>query len=332
MRKAFLALAAAVVVAAPVSADAWAEKMFKDGLKHDFGTVPRGALLVHRFPITNIYAVRMEITNVTSGCGCVTATPTKRVLEPRESTTIEVRMDGKRFVGPKTVSVRVTVGPEFISSAELKVTANGRADVVFNPGQVDFATVARGQTPVKHVDVEYAGKVDWKVGEILAKDVPFTATIQEVYRRPAAGGNHQVGYRLFVALKADAGPGVHKHNLYLKTNDPNGPMVPILVEASVQSLVQVTPSQLDLGVVKTDAALIRRVVVRGTRPFRILGVDGTGNGVELGAPLSDREAVTHFVTFKCQVTTPGPFREEIKIRTSLQTTPVNVVIEGTASR
>jgi hypothetical protein len=95
----------------------WAAKMFKDGLSHDFGSVPRGAQLFHRFTITNIYAVRMEITDVRSGCGCVTAAAATRVLEPRESTTIDVSMDAHRFIGHKTVAIRVSVGPEFISSA-----------------------------------------------------------------------------------------------------------------------------------------------------------------------------------------------------------------------
>lgn len=331
MRKAYLAIVALVIAVAPASAEAWAEKMFKDGLTHDFGVVPRGAQLVHRFTITNIYAVRMEITNVKSGCGCVSATMTKRVLEPRESTTLEVRMDGKRFVGPKTVGVSITVGPEFISTAELKITANGRTDVVFNPGQVDFASVVKGQTPIKQVDVEYAGLLDWKVDQVLAKDVPYTARIEELYRRKTRAGN-QVGYRLSVSLKADAPVGTHKHNMYLKTNDPNNALVPILIESSVQSLVQVAPPQLDLGAIKTDTQLIRRVVVRGNKPFSIKGVEGTGSGVELGSEITAREAVAHFLTFKCQATKEGAFRHEIKISTSLQETPVSVLIEGAASK
>ena len=331
MRKAYLAIVALVIAAAPASAEAWAEKMFKDGLTHDFGVVPRGAQLVHRFTITNIYAVRMEITNVKSGCGCVSATMTKRVLEPRESTTLEVRMDGKRFVGLKTVGVSITVGPEFISTAEVKITANGRTDIVFNPGQVDFGAVARGQTPINKVEVEYAGALDWKVDQVLAKDVPYTAKIEEYYRRKTRAG-HQVGYRLSVSLKPDAPVGVHKHNMYLRTNDPTNSLVPILIESSVQSLVQVSPSQLDLGAIKTDTQLIRRVVVRGNKPFSIKGVEGTGNGVVLDGEITSREATAHFLTFKCQATKEGAFRHKLEIKTSLQDTPVSVLIEGTASK
>lgn len=327
MRNAVVALIAGAVVTASAPAQHWAEKMVQGSVSHDFGTVARGALLSHKFTFKNIYAVRMEITSVKSGCGCVTATPEKRILEPRESTVIEVRMDARRFSGPKTVGVRITVGPEFISSAELKVTANSRTDIVFNPGQVSFGTVTRGQTPTQAIDVEYAGRLAWQVSEVVAREVPYTVTFKEMYRREG-----QVGYRLFVTLRPDAPMGTHRHDLYLKTNDPASPLVPVLVEANVQSPVTVTPETLSLGPVKTDTALIRRVVVRGSRPFRILGVDGLANGIDLGAALSEREEMVQFVTFRCQPAGVGPFRHEVKIRTSLQPTPVVVTIDGVASK
>jgi len=235
MRNAVAALAALVVMTAPAAAQGWAEKMFKGGLSHDFGTVPRGAQLTHNFTITNIYAVRMEITQIKSGCGCVSVSAAKRVLEPRESTTVEVRMDGRRFSGPKSVGVRVTVGPEFISSAELKVTANSRADIVFNPGEISFGTAAQGSTPSQTVDVEYAGALDFKVTEAVAKDMPYTVALQELYRRPG-----QVGYRLTATLKADAPAGAHRHQVYLKTNDPASPTVSVLVESTVNVVAAVT--------------------------------------------------------------------------------------------
>jgi len=151
---------------------------------------------------------------------------------------------------------------------------------------------------------------------VLAKDVPYTAKIEELYRRNTRTGN-QVGYRLSVSLKGDAPVGTHKHNMYLKTNDPTNALVPVLIESSVQSLVQVSPSQLDLGAIKTDAKLIRRVVVRGSKPFTIKGVDGTGGGVELGGELPAREATAHFLTFECRATKEGAFRHKLEIRTSL---------------
>lgn len=303
----------------------WADKMFKDGVTKDFGNQPHGALLTHTFTVTNIYAVQMEITQIKSGCGCVTATAKKRVLAPREATTIDVVMDTKRFTGPKTVGVRVTVGPEYISSAELVVKANSRADIVFNPGQVNFGAVTRGQTPAQFIDVEYAGTQNWQISEIVAKDVPFTVSHKESYRRP--GG---VGYRLTVTLKADAPVGTHRHNVFLKTNDASSPLV--LVEAAVQSPLTVSPEALSLGSVKSGTPLVRRVVVRGSRPFHVTGVEGVGEGFDLAEPLAGNDQPVHFVTFRCQPAREGAFRREMKIKTTLQDTPVSVIIEGTATR
>ncbi len=326
MRNAILAVAVVALGAAGAPAQGWAEKMFKDGLTRDFGSVPRGAQLLHRFPITNIYAVRMDITGIVPGCSCVTANASKRVLEPRETAYIDVSMDARRFTGPKTVAIRVTVGPEYTSSAEIKVTANSRADIVFNPGEVNLGTVAAGAAPAQAVDVEYAGALNWTVSEVVvAKDVPVETELTELYRRPG-----QVGYRLTVKLKPAAAPGDLKQYVYLKTNDPAGSLVPVLVEARVQAAVTVSPERLTLGGVKAGDALTRRVVVRGAKPFRIVGVDGLGEGVTLGAEPAAAAAEVQTVTFKCQFEKPGEVRRELKIKTDLQETPVVVTLEGSS--
>jgi hypothetical protein len=326
MRNRILALVALLGAAGAAPAQGWAEKMFKGHTAHDFGSVPRGAQLSHQFIITNIYAVRMEITGIKSGCGCVTATAAKRVLEPRESTVLDVRMDARRFAGPKAVGVRVSVGPEYISSCELRITANSRADVVFNPGQVTFGNVTRGQTPSQTIDVEYAGVLKWQVTEVLAKDTPYDASVREIYRRPG-----QVGYQLKVTLKPDAPLGALKHELFLKTNDPASPLVPVLVEAVVGSALTVSPATLNLGAFKADAPLTRRVILKGSKPFRVVAVEGTGDGVELGAAPSAEASPVQTVTFKCQPPRPGEFRRVLKIKTTLQDDPVAVTIEGTAT-
>jgi hypothetical protein len=328
MRKALLALTVLALAATMATAQqsAWAEKMFQGNLTHDFGSVPYGAQLFYRFTITNIYAVRMEITGVRSGCGCVSATPAQRVLEPRESTTIDVSMDARRFKGPKTVGIRVSVVPDVISSAELKVSAHSRADIVFNPGQVGFGTVVRGQAPVQTIDVEYAGALPWQVSEVVAKDLPLDVSFKEMYRRQG-----QVGYQVRVALKPDAPIGPLKEDIFLKTNDPASPLVPILVEANIQPAITVAPPVLSLGPVQVGQPLTRRVVVRGSRPFRILGVDGGGEGITMDSVSPGTASQVQIVTFKCQFSKGGDFKRELKIKTDLPDGAVSVSVEGTAA-
>lgn len=327
MRKAIVAVFVLAVLTSMAPAQGWAEKAFKDGVSHDFGVVPHGAQLFHRFTFTNIWAVRMEITSLNSGCGCVTANASKRVLEPREVTTIDVSMDARRFTGPKAVAIRVNLGPNFVSTAELRVSAHSRGDIVFNPGQVNFGQVARGTTATQTIDVEYAGSLPWQVDEVVVpKELPVEVAKKDLYRRPG-----QVGYRLTVTLKKEAASGPLKEFVYLKTNDPNAAMVPLLLEANVLAALTVAPAALNLGSVKVGDVLTRRVVVRGARPFRVTGVDGVGKDISLGTLLASNSVTVQTVTFRCVFDTPGEFKRELQIKTDLQDTPVTVTIEGTVT-
>jgi hypothetical protein len=325
MRIALVALIVVLGSAMPGFAQPWADKMFQDGTSHDFGSVPRGAQLFHRFTMTNIYAVPLQILDVRSSCTCTTPTPSTRVLQPRESATIDVTMDARRFTGSKTVRVSVTVGPEFTSTAELRVTANSRADVVFNPGEVNFGVVPQGETPKQTIDVEYAGSHPWKVESVNTNGSPYTAELEEWYRKPG-----QVGYHIHLTLKNDAPVGVLKHEVLLQTNDPASQTVPLLVEATVQASLSVVPETLNLGQVPAGQSPTRKVLVRGSKPFRILAVEDLGTEISVTTPLPSRASSVNVLEIKCQTDKPGELRRQLKIKTDLQPNPVTVTVEMTA--
>src|SRR5687768_16284640 len=48
----------------------------------DFGSVPHGTLCVHRFPITNIYDVPVQVIYIRRSCGCLQAYPPEKILQP----------------------------------------------------------------------------------------------------------------------------------------------------------------------------------------------------------------------------------------------------------
>jgi hypothetical protein len=291
----------------------WANKLFladNGTTTHDFGSVPRGALLYHRFPMRNIYAVPLEIVNVRASCGCVTATPSAQVFQPQQEGYLEVMMDAHRFTGPKSVTVFLTVGPQYTSTASLRISANSRADVVFNPGQVNFGVVQRGQSPTQIVEVEYAGALDWRVSEVARNGAPLDVVLEEWYRRPG-----QVGYRVRATLKADAPAGPLKHEIHLKTNDPASPLVPLLIEAVVQAPLTVVPNTLALGDVKIGEQVTRRFVVRGTQPFKVVAVEGAGEDVQVDLPAS--AAPVQVVTLKFQPAKAGDVHRQLRIKTDL---------------
>ncbi len=229
----------AIAASTTTAAQEWAERMFTGSLSKDFGAVPFGTQLLHRFEITNIHAVPVEITGFRLGCGCVTATPGKRILRPGERTTIDVAFDTREFTGPNTQTIRVSFGPNPRTNCVIKVSAVSQTDLVFEPDRVNFGEVPHGQVSVGSTDIEYHGPSDWKIKEVIvAKDSPFVATVTELFRRPG-----RIGYRLDVALTAGAPSGRIRDFIYLKTNQSGVPPVPVLVTANVQAPQGVSSSR-----------------------------------------------------------------------------------------
>lgn len=334
MRNGLLALVLVSLGVSPALAqDPWANKFFlvvgDKTTSHDFGVVARGAQLKYTFKVKNIYKVPMDIMGVRVSCGCVTCTPSINHLKPNEEGELDVLMDARRFSGYKMVSIFVTFGPEYISTATLRVNANARQDVVFNPGTANFGIVQRGQAPTQTLDVEYSGFLDWRITEVVKNaSAPFQVTVEEFKRQPPRGSfAGQAGYRFTVTLKPDAAAGPFKQELILKTNDPASPTLTVPVEGTVQASLSVAPDIWRVGSIKVGDKKTQRIIVRGSRPFRIADVDGQGGGLTVDIP--DRNAAVHILTISLQPTQAGTVRKQLVIRTDMERESVNVSVEGT---
>jgi hypothetical protein len=318
-----------LALATSARAESWADKMFKDGVEYNFGNVPHGAQLYHRFVITNIYAVPLQILKVRSSCICGTPSSSTEAIAPRETGFVDLAMDARKFTGPKSITIFVTIGsgtPEYLSTAELKITANSRTDIVFNPGQVNFGVVSAGQKVTQTIDVEYAGALDWQVEkEVVVKDAPLEATVKPLYKRPG-----QIGYQVAVTLKPDAPSGLLKQDIFLKTNDPASPLVPVLVEANVQASLTISPDKVSYNGIKVGEVNLRRVVLRSgsVKPFQITAIDGLGNGLEVENGLPKDAATVHSLTLRCKVDKEGEFKRELQIMTDMQEKPIILQVEG----
>ena len=313
---------------APAQSGVWAHKLFTfkggaEALVHNFGSVPRGTILYHQFPIYNPWAVPIDVHVSEIGCSCVTAKLSKTTLQPRESAYLETTMDTARRTkpGPATINVLISVGPQYVDTTMVRVSANIRADVVFNPGQINFGMVSRGQAPTQSVDVEYAGVLDWQVSEVVKNDGPFEVALEPWYRKPG-----RIGYRVRVTLKADAPPGSLKQELQLKTNDPASPLVPLLVEASIQETLAVKPNPLEVEGSHVGDTVNKNVVVSGNQVFHITGIEGAGE--DLIVNLLTSEGKTQIINLKWQLKNPGLAQQQIRIKTDLQSAPLILTVKA----
>jgi hypothetical protein len=334
MRYAVLALVAVVTVVSVIPAQddrPWAEKMFDNKTEHDFGNVAHGTQMLHKFAFKNLYDRPLDVTISRISCGCTTAVSSTQRVESRGTGNIDVNMNARIFTGPRTVRIYVTFSnysdaqhPIF-STAELRISANSRQDIVFNPGAVNFGVVPQGQGAAQDIKVEYAGTLDWKVKEVVTNGLPVEAKLEPLPKQVG-----QAGYKVSLSLKADAPPGALKGEMFLKTNDPVSPLLPLLVEGNIQAALSVSPSLVRLSA-RVDESHSASVAVRGNKAFRILAVEGAGDGVTVANELPDAAADAHRLTFRFKKDTAGEFRRKLKVSTDLQKEPVTVVIECSVS-
>lgn len=292
---------------------------------YDFGSVPRGAQLLHRFTWTNTESRPLEIVESRVSCGCVTVAAHPRQLQPGQSGTLDVAIDARRFVGAKSVTVQLLLGPEPSLAVTLQVTANSRQDVVFNPGQIQFGFLQEGATATQTLDVEYAGPLDFRIDDVIAAP-HLRAEIEPLYKKPG-----MVGHRLKVTLQPTAPAGDFKQVLQLKTNDSQNPVLQVLVEGVIRSDVSVIPQPVHFGSLAVGQKLQRRVTIRATEPFRILKADSTLSGVSVNFALT--AAKVHSVQVAWQPGSEHDALQEIVLHTDLPKHPViRVRLEGHAQK
>ncbi len=302
--------------------DIRAEEFFATA-SHNFGDVPHGAQLFHRFAWTNTSPRRLEVTELRASCGCATMTAVPRVVEPGQNGTIEVLIDTKKFIGQKTFTIQGLLGPEPEQAFTLQIALQSRPDIVFNPGEVQFGVLAEGATAQQSVEVEYAGALEWKMHEIVNTGPHVVATFEELYRRPG-----QAGYRIKASLKGDAPAGDFRQELRLKTNDPAAPTVPLLVQATIRSSLSVVPNPVSFGSVRLNQPAVRRIVIRGEKPFRVLAVEGTDE--RLIATHAETSSAVQTITVTWRPETAGLMARQLVLKTDAGK-DVNVRLEGRAS-
>jgi hypothetical protein len=316
----------------------WADKLFvgyeKEGVKvltKDFGTVAKGGQFLHTFKLANPYAVPLQITTKVE-CNCVTVEPKVLVIKPKEISELNITMDTTRFNGDKKVHIevfasgRLATGVQFNSQSTLLVSAQIRADLVLNPGQINLGTVKSGQAPAQVLDVEYAGAVDFRISEVVEHNAPVKVSFRELYRGPGPGGN-RIGYRVTAELKEGAAAGVFRQEVFLRTNDPAGLLLPIPVEGLVQASLSAVPNTLELGIMKLGEEKLQKVMVRGGQPFRIISIEGAGDGITFDLPTAPSMIQTVVFHYKGEKT--GDVNRKLQIKTDLATdNAVSIKVEG----
>lgn len=312
LRRALLVVLALVVWGGRTSAQAqeWARKMFKE-TSHDFGVVARGAKVEHRFEFQNIYKEPIHIAGVRTSCGCTTPEVTVQTLKTWEKGEVVATFNTRSFLGARSATLTVTIDQPYYAEVQLFVSGYIRGDVVFDPGQVNFGEVDQGAGAEQTVNVNYAGRSNWQIVDVLSANRHFEVELNETNRR-----NGNVSYRMTVRLKPDAPPGYINDQLTIVTNDGYRESIPLAVEGRVRSALTVSPSPLILGILPSGERVEKKLLIRAKTPFRILKITSDVEGFAFDVD-ADVAKTTHFVPLSFTASKSGTYNATIHIETDL---------------
>lgn len=327
--------------ATPAPPAPWANKFFLPDIAtnreqpappvitHNFGEVPHGTLCVHKFTITNIYDVPMQITEVRKSCTCLDYVPLTQTLQPNDTAEFTVTMNTGKFVGFNAQTFYVTFGPKYVSTAVIRVQATSRTDVSINPGAVNFGAVSQGARANQSVTVKYSGRSrDWKMTEVLPVQGPFEVKVTEVSRGgPLRGGAE---YQIDVTLKPSTTVGTISELVTIKTTDSAHPTVQLAVSATIVAPLELAPAKIRFDPLPVGQSTSHRVLIRAAKPFKVVGVDGVGDGITVELPAAGAPLPVQFITVKFDPKQVGTVSRQLRIRTDLDGSIVTLPVEAEA--
>jgi hypothetical protein len=289
----------------------WSDSMFEE-LHRDFGTVPRGPTLTHPFRLTNKTNTPIHIANVRVSCGCTSATALQDELAPGQSTAILANMDTRRFIGTKSVTIYVSFDRPQWDEVHLVVSANSRDDVLLTPDSLAFGQMRRGNSPTSNLSVSFLGNSQWRITEVHSESNYVVPQLKETRR-----DDGEVVYQLAAHIREDVPVGKWYTDIWLTTNNPSTPRVRVPLTVEVQTALTVSPPTAALGQIKTGETVERKVVVRGAKPFRVIGVRGVDNQITIQDNAKEPKPL-HVLTVKFKASKVGDQNFNIHVFTDMR--------------
>jgi hypothetical protein len=298
------------LVGTPCFGQDWAKKMFKVS-EHDFGTVASGAKAEYVFEFENLYLEDVHIAYAYASCGCTSVRIENPLVKTYDKGRIVAHFNTDTFRGQRGATLTVVLDQPFDAQVQLHVKGYIRGDVVVDPGSVQLGSVDQGTSADKTVTVSYAGRNDWTITGIKSSNPNITAKAFETGRNYG-----QVSYSLQVHLDKAADAGYLNDQLVLVTNDARASQIPVQVEGRVTAGITVSPTALFMGVVQPGHKVTKQLVVKGKKPFRILGIACDDPSFQFDTSKEDDAKELHLipVTFSAG-TDAGKIVKTIKIKT-----------------
>lgn len=236
----------------------------------DFGTMERNQSRTKELTIRNDGGIDLDLSDVTSSCGCTVADPATRKIKPGQSTTLTVTFNSGEFQGPQHKTVTIRSNDVATPTLEIAVSAIVHVSIMIDPPRPLFA--------FKH---SRRGVRDERQATLTAMDIPrlelkavrVRADLFDIRIQNGVDGDPRRGV-VTLSIKPDAPYGPINEIVRIGTNDPNQPSIDFEVLGAVLHDLEVNPTQVNFRYVERDKPLHREFRVRANSSdlkFKVTG-------------------------------------------------------------
>ncbi len=313
-------LATAMSAWAGVPSDLFPEKV------NDFGTSPKGTVLVHYFRFTNTTKQTLTLGTPRVSCGCTSAALSSNTVAPGETAAVIAYMDTRRIPTPnvtKSVLVYVPFVAPYQEEVTLRVQTVTRDDLMMSPDSLALGIVPKGQTNKTSTKVTFMSDPNWKITEASSTG----AYIKTEFKEESRSGSF-VTYEVTAILDKECPIGNWTSDINLKTSNSAVAKLRIPVTVNVTSSVAVTPESASFGNLPMGSSTEKKLTLQSGTPFKILDVKGVDEQLKVVIEKSDASAV-HTITLAASPKAPGGFTRTVEILTDNKDQP-KVIIPVTA--
>ena len=266
----------------PCLAQDWAKQMFSV-VKHDFGTIARGAKAEYEFVFTNSYVDDIQVASARASCGCTKVTVKKATAKTYDKGAIVARINSDSFLGHQSATITVTFDKPSRVQVQLHVKVYVQSDIVLKPASVFFDSIEQGQAAERTVRVIRNGRADWKILDVKSTNPHLTAQVVDSRQK---SGKTEIEVK--VSLDRLAPEGRISEHLMLVTNDQTSRQIALPVDGQVVPELSASPNTLFLGSISPGETASRNVVIRAKKPFRITSIKPECSCLTVDVPKADQ--------------------------------------------
>jgi hypothetical protein len=288
----------------------------------NFGTSPKGTVLVHYFRFTNNTKQTITVGNPRVSCGCVAAAVNKNQIAPGETGVVIAHMDTRRIPQANTVkSVTVYVpfhGPTF-EEVQLRVQTVTRDDLFMSPDRISFGDLPAGKGGTMSTKVTFASDPSWKITEATSTGGFVKADFKEESRR----GNF-VTYEVTATVDKACPQGNWISHIYLKTSDANMGKIRVPVPVNVTADTAIQADGAAFGTLPVGVETEKTVTLQSGKPFKILEVKGGDEQLKVVVPNSE-PSQKHTLILAANPQSVGGFTRNVEVVTDSKEQPKLII-------